>query len=131
MVEQVLRKMTLDFFGTGKHKITPEKLFETENVCLLDVRSGEEAGSISINMGYHANIECKNIPVNELPDRLEDIPREKLIAVFCPANVRSAMAYTYLLVNGFDNVRIVEGGYSSLTEAVLPGKLFKSIQNRK
>jgi rhodanese-related sulfurtransferase len=131
MMEQVLRKMTLDFFGTGKHKTTPEKLFETENVFLLDVRSREEAGSISITMGYHPNVECKNIPINELPDRLGDIPREKFVAVFCPANVRSAMAYTYLLINGFDNVRIVEGGYSSLTEAVKPGKVFKSIQSRK
>lgn len=130
-MEQVLRKMTLDFFGTGKHKITPEELFEKENVFLLDVRSREEAGSISINMEYHANVECENIPINELPDRLEDIPREKFVTVFCPANVRSTMAYIYLLSNGFVDVRIVEGGYSALTEAVMPGKIFKSIQNRK
>jgi rhodanese-related sulfurtransferase len=123
--------MTLDFFGKGKHKITPEKLFETENVFLLDVRSREEAGSISINMAYHGNVECKNIPVNELPDRLNDVPKDKLIAVFCPANVRSTMAYIYLLSIGFTDVRVVEGGYSELTEAVKPGKVLKHIQNRQ
>ena len=56
--------LTLDFFGKGKHKITPEKLFEMENAILLDVRSKEEADSISIKMDYHLNIECHCCPIN-------------------------------------------------------------------
>jgi len=127
-MEQILRNLTLDFFGKGKHKITPEKFFEIEDGIFLDVRSKEEAASISIKMEYHLNIHCINIPINEIPDRIDEIPKEKPIAVFCPANVRSAIVYAYLLSQGFSDVRIVEGGYSALTEALKPGKLLKVVQ---
>ena len=130
-MEQILKALTLDFFGKGKHKVSPEKFFELENAFLLDVRSKEEAGSISIQLEYHFNVECKNIPINEIPDRIHEIPKEKSVAIFCPANVRSAIVYAYLLSNGFADVRIVEGGYSALTEALKPGKVLKAIQNEK
>ncbi len=89
-MEQIIKSLTLDFFGKGKHKITPENLFEIENGFLLDVRSKEEASSISIRMEIHSNVESVNIPINE-------IPKDKFVAVFCPANVRSAIVYDYLL----------------------------------
>ena len=46
-MEQVLRKLTLDFFGKGKHKISPGKFLEMGNAFLLDVRSKEEADAIT------------------------------------------------------------------------------------
>ena len=127
-MEQILRNLTLDFFGKGKHKITPEKFFEIEDGIFLDVRSKEEAASISIKMGYHLNIQSINIPINEIPDRIDEIPKENPVAVFCPASVRSAIVYAYLLSQGFSNVRIIEGGYPALTEAVMPGKVLKVVQ---
>ena len=127
-MEQILRTLTLDFFGKGKHKISPEKLFDIKNSFLLDVRSKEEAASISIKMEFHSNIESKNIPINEVPDRIGEIPKEKLVAVFCPANVRAAIVYAYLLSKGFPNVQILEGGYSALTEAIKPGKVLKILK---
>jgi rhodanese-related sulfurtransferase len=127
-MEQILKSLTLDFFGKGKHKISPEKFFEIENGFVLDVRSKEEAGSIMIKMEYHPNMECKNIPIDEIPDRISEIPKEKSVAVFCPANVRSAIVYAYLLSKGFSDIRIVEGGYSALTEALKPGKVLKVLQ---
>ena len=130
-MEQILKNLTLDFFGKGKHKISPEKFFKIENGILLDVRSKEEAGSISIKMEYHFNVESINIPINEIPDRIDEIPKEKSVAVFCPANVRSAIVYAYLLSKGFSDVRIVEGGYSALTEALKPDKVLKVSQNEK
>jgi len=130
-MEQILKSLTIDFFGKGKHKISPEKFFEIENGILLDVRSKEEAGSISIKMEYHFNVESINIPINEIPDRIDEIPKEKSVAVFCPANVRSAIVYAYLLSKGFPDVRIVEGGYSALTEALKPGKVLKVSQKEK
>ncbi|MCP3874642.1 MAG: rhodanese-like domain-containing protein [Desulfobacteraceae bacterium] len=130
-MEQILKSLTIDFFGKGKHKISPEKFFEIENGILLDVRSKEEAGSISIKMEYHFNVESINIPIDEIPDRIDEIPKEKSVAVFCPANVRSAIVYAYLLSKGFPDVRIVEGGYSALTEALKPGKVLKVSQKEK
>ena len=126
-MEQLLRDMTLEFFGSGKHKISPDNLLEIKNVFLLDVRTKEEHESISIKLGAHSNIECKNIPLNQLPDRIDEIPKERFIAIFCPANFRSSMTYFYLLSKGFTNIRILEGGYAALTDAVMPGKLLKII----
>jgi len=130
-MEKILKSLTLDFFGKGKHKISPEKFFEKETGMLLDVRSKEEAGSISIDMEYHSNVESINIPVNEIPDRIDEIPKEKFVAVFCPANVRSSIVYAYLLSKGFTNIRIVEGGYAALTEALKPGHVLKALERRK
>ena len=76
-------------------------------------------------------IECKNIPVNEIPDRIHEIPKGKSIAVFCPANVRSALAYAYLLSKGFSDVRILEGGYTALTDALKPDKVLKVVHGEK
>jgi len=130
-MDQVLRKLTLEFFGKGKHKISPEKFFEMENGFLLDVRSKEEVDSISINMKRHSNIESKNIPIHEIPDRIHDVPKNKSVGIFCPANVRSAIVYAYLLSKGFSDVRIVDGGYSALTEALKPGKVLKVVHGEK
>ncbi len=129
-MEQVLKSLTLEFFGSGKHKITPEKLFETESAVLLDVRSREEADSVSISLSRHSSIECRNIPVDEIPDRLHELPKDRLIAVFCPANVRSSIVYAFLLTKGFDPVKVLEGGYAAVTEAVRPGSLLKHVQAR-
>ena len=123
MLEQSLRNMNLEFFGSGKHKISPDNLLEEKNVLLLDVRTREEYECISIKFGSYSNIICKNIPLNEIPDRIGEISKERFIAIFCPANFRSSMTYLYLLSKGFTNIRILEGGYAALTDAILPGKL--------
>ena len=41
-MEQVIRNLTLEFFSKGKHKISPDKFFESKNEFLLDVRSKEK-----------------------------------------------------------------------------------------
>ena len=130
-MEQVLRKLTLAFFGKGNHKVSPDKFFEMEKGFLLDVRSREEADSISIAMNLHSNIESKNIPVHEIPDRLDEVPKDKPVGVFCPANVRSAITYAYLLSKGFSDVRIIDGGYAELTGALMPGSVLKVIQDNQ
>jgi len=38
-MEQILKNFTLDFFGKGKHKISPAAFFEFEDVVFRDVRS--------------------------------------------------------------------------------------------
>jgi len=82
---------------------------------------------------HHSNLECKNIPINEVPDRIHEIPQDRSVGVFCSGITRSAIVYAYLLSKGFRDVRILESGYSTLTEALKPGKVLKIIQseNRK
>jgi hypothetical protein len=81
----------------------------------------------SITMECHSNIECRNIPVDEIPDAINEIPREITIAVCCPANVRATITYVYLLWKELPSVVILDGGYSVLTDSILPGKIVKTI----
>ena len=130
-MEQILKQLTLeDYFGKGKHKITPEEFFEKEDCFLLDVRSREEADTISIKMNCHANVESRNIPLNEVPDRINEIPKEKFIGIFCTTHVRSGIVFAYLLSKGFSDVRIIEGGFPALTGALKPGKILKASKNK-
>ena len=129
-MEAVLKKLTLDFFGSGKHKVAPDTLFGKENGLFLDVRSREESESLTIHLKYHSNVMSLHIPVDEIPDRWQEIPRNKSIAVFCSGSVRSTIVYTFLLAKGYTDVRIVEGGYAVLTEALKPGQILKAIHRK-
>lgn len=124
-MDQVLKNFTLDFFGKGKHQVSPAAFFELDDVVLLDMRSKEEAASLSIQLALHDNVQCFNIPINELPDRLGEIPRDRPIALFCPAGVRSAIGFSFLLSKGFSDVRILVGGYPALVDEVMPGKVLQ------
>jgi len=128
-MDKILRDLTLDFLGKGKHKITPGKFFETQKGFFLDVRSKEEVDTMTIKLKHHENLECKNIPINEIPDRFDEVPRDKFVAIFCPASIRSAIVYVYLLSKGYSNMSILEGGYTALTEELKPGNVFKVIQD--
>ncbi|WP_457553493.1 hypothetical protein [Desulfobacula sp.] len=48
-MEQILKNFTLDFFGKGKHKISPVAFFEMDDIVFLDVRTTEEANSLGID----------------------------------------------------------------------------------
>lgn len=127
-MEEILRKHALDYLGTGKHIVEPEVFLDEEDVVLLDVRTREEAESITIQLRHHSNVASMNIPVHELPERVNEIPRDRAIGIFCPANVRSTLAYVYLLSRGYTDVRIIVGGYLALTEALKPGKILKAVR---
>jgi phage shock protein E len=64
---------------------------------LLDVRTPEEFAS-----GYIAG--AINIAVQELNQRLSEIPTDKDIVIYCRSGNRSAQAATILSNNGFDDV---------------------------
>ncbi len=130
--DKLLKSMDLNFFGNGKHKIKPEKHFSNENGILLDVRSKEEYETLALNLYHH--IPVIHIPIDEISDRTDEIPRDKTIGIFCSSGTRAAIVYTYLRLKGYDvdKVRILEGGYAALAEEFKPGKLLKKlIENRK
>ena len=126
---EVLRTMTFEFFGSGKHKISPADHLAAENALLLDVRSHEEVATLVFGLAHHMPI--LSIPIDEIPERLPEIPRDRAVGIFCSSGVRSAMVYLYLQARGWSNVRIVEGGYAELAEEVKPGKLLKHLRSRK
>jgi len=128
-MDSVLRTMTFEFFGGGKHKISAEKLLATKDAVLLDVRSYPEVESLQLRLEHY--IEVLHIPTDQVPDRLSEIPRDRTVGIFCSAGTRSAVVYAFLRTKGYENVYIVPGGYEAVVELVLPGKLLKHIETKK
>jgi len=123
-MESIIKKMNLEFFGTGQHKITPEKFFETAGAVFLDLRANEEAETIAFNFKYF-DIEVVHIPFHELADRFTELPKDRVLGTFCSSGARSAMAFPFLLSKGFDKVKWIDGGYEQITPLLKPGRIFK------
>jgi NADPH-dependent 2,4-dienoyl-CoA reductase/sulfur reductase-like enzyme/rhodanese-related sulfurtransferase len=66
---------------------------------------------------------AKNIPVDRLRDKLDELPKDRIIHAYCGVGIRSYIACRILDQNGFD-VRNLPGGYityRSMTDNRLSG----------
>ncbi len=83
---------------------TPDMLalVEEGKAILVDVRFAEEFEV------WHMNF-AKNIPLNELPKRLGELPKDKLIITACPHNDRSNLARLFLVQNGYNAKYLNDG----------------------
>ena len=75
-----------------------------ENGILLDVRTPQEYNTSTIK-------ESINIPLHELRDRIDELPKDKLIVVFCQVGYRSYLAIRILKLNGYKDVYELTGGF--------------------
>lgn len=75
---------------------------------LIDVRFPEEFAAW--RMGF-----AKNIPLNELLSRLDELDTNKLIVTACPHYDRAGMARLYLVTKGY-RVRYLHDGLFGLAE---------------
>ena len=82
---------------------------------ILDVRTPGEFGRGSIP-------NAKNIPVDDLRGRLDDLPKDRTILVYCGVGLRSYIACRILEQNGFD-VRNLPGGYITYRTVANTGQL--------
>ncbi len=83
--------------------------FDTD--VLLDVRTREEFAIGSIEGAI-------NIPVAEIRERLNEIPRDKRIIVFCGVGLRGYIASRILTGNGFEKVFNLSGGIKTYELAI-------------
>jgi len=83
---------------------TPEMLVLVEEgkAILVDVRFAEEFEV------WHMNF-AKNIPLNELPKRLGELPKDKLIITACPHNDRANLARIFLVLHGYNAKYLNDG----------------------
>ena len=123
-VDAAYRAMDFEFFGKGRHQVSLPEFLKQGGGVIVDFRSGREAAVLPIRIEKAAR--TINVPLDELPDRLKEIPADVPVGLFCSADTRSAMALAYLRSHGYENARILAGGYSSLVEELKPGKLFKT-----
>lgn len=96
-------------------KMTPlywrELLSSTsEERTLIDVRTPEEYALGTIDGAV-------NIPLDELRERLDEIPHDKPIHLFCGVGLRGYLASNILKANGYDNVRNLIGGIRTYNTA--------------
>ncbi|MDF0535805.1 FAD-dependent oxidoreductase [Shewanella sp. A32] len=78
----------------------------TADQLVLDVRNPPEL----VNVG--AFPAAVNIPVDQLRQRMNELPKDKEILVACQVGLRGHVAYRMLQQNGF-NVRNLTGGYKT------------------
>ena len=95
---------------------------EMENNFLLDVRTPDE---FSLNTLPGA----VNIPLDELRDRLDELPKDKMIYTFCAVGLRGYLAYRILVQHGFEKVRNLSGGLKTYHAAAAPIILREESEN--
>ncbi len=125
-MDDTLKSMNLEFCGSGKHKITIEKLLDSQDAILLDVRSREEVEALRFDL-FNLGITTVNIPIDELPERLSELPKDKIIACFCSSGTRAAWAYLYLKDKGY-NARWLAATNEDLASVLKAGRIYKAQQ---
>jgi len=89
--------------------LTPQevkkKMEAGDDFVFLDVRSPQEFEDIKID-----DQRIKLIPLGKLRERLEELPRDKEIIVFCKISLRGYEAQLILEGAGFKDVKFMDGG---------------------
>ena len=86
---------------------------EGVELTLLDVREDEELVLCAIDGALH-------IPMQEVPRRIPDLPRNQPLVVMCHHGGRSDQVAQFLRGHGFTNVHNLEGGIDSWALMVDP-----------
>lgn len=78
------------------------RLLTSGKAVLVDVRFVDEVAA-------WRTAHALNIPLNELPKRLAELPKGKIIVAACPHKDRSAIAMAYLRSRGYDAKYLTDG----------------------
>lgn len=93
------------------------QLDEGEAAWILDVRSDEELaveGEI---------VDAHHIHITQVPARLDDIPKDQPIYVFCGSGLRSMTAASLLQRQGWDDLTVILGGVAGWDSTSCPLEL--------
>jgi rhodanese-related sulfurtransferase len=88
-------------------------LSQDSQVALLDVRESWELDIVKLPMARH-------IPMNEIPNRLNEIDPNLMIVVMCHGGVRSLKVAQYLASQGYPSVANLSGGIAAWQREVDP-----------
>lgn len=80
-------------------------LTHNDDIELVDVRT--------IEKHQQYNIGGKHIPLEEMPTRLHELDKNKLVVTYCTSGNRSMRALEYLMACGFTNVKSLDGGMTA------------------
>ena len=82
-----------------------------EDVAILDVREEWERDICSLDT-------IIAIPLNELPQSFEKLPKDRALVVLCHHGMRSLRAAGWLRANGFDNAVNLAGGIDAWAKQI-------------
>lgn len=100
-----------DYETRADMKIDSKKLITLlaeKKAVLVDIRFPEETKAWKMGFGLY-------IPLNELPKRLAELPKDKIIVTACPHKDRSSIAMAYLRTKGY-KVKYLTDGLIGLAE---------------
>jgi rhodanese-related sulfurtransferase len=94
--------------GRGYHNINAEELHsmleKDSGLFLADVREPPELEETGVIPG------TVNIPLGQVEKRMGEIPRDRVVVLYCRSGRRSAEAAKLLLEKGYEDVYNLEGG---------------------
>lgn len=98
-------------------EITPKELKTRldagEAIDIIDVREDWELQQSHLESAIH-------IPMNDIPEALDRIPRDRPVVIMCHMGSRSAMVANWMQKQGYDNVYSLAGGIERWAEEVDP-----------
>ncbi|HME46590.1 MBL fold metallo-hydrolase [Mycobacterium sp.] len=92
-------------------KAFDERAAEITDLQIVDVRNPGEAAAGTIPGAI-------NIPVGQLPARLDELDATRPTVVYCAGGYRSSVAASLLRQHGFADVSDILGGYNAWAEAI-------------
>lgn len=96
---------TFDYELRDEMKISSKELIPlllSNQGILVDIRFPEEVATWRMGFGL-------GIPLNELPRRLSELPKDKIIITACPHKDRSSIAMAYLRSKGYQAKYLTDG----------------------
>jgi rhodanese-related sulfurtransferase len=95
-------------FGPQVPSVTAAQV--DDGAYLLDVREPDEWAAGHAPGAHH-------VPMMEVPARMAEVPADAEVVVVCRSGGRSGQVTSYLMGNGWDNVRNLDGGMQSWSAA--------------
>ncbi len=100
-----------------KNEFTPleilQEMEKRRDMMMIDVREPVEVKICHIENARH-------IPMGEIPAKIDELPKDKDLVVFCHMGVRSKQVMNYLRKNGFTRVYNLKGGIDRWSVEVDP-----------
>jgi len=106
----------------------PDLVWPTERVSVLIAAEDQANGDLSQILDVRTPHEwaakhiegSRNIPLNHLQDRIDEVPRDRRIAIHCAGGYRSSIAASILQQYGITNQIEIAGGLAAWEAAGLP-----------
>lgn len=119
-MDTILAEMEFETLASGEFTTSAEgvrNVIGNKNVLLLDVRTEAEAAHCSYPF-------ARNIPLENLPDRVSELPTDKIIITLASSSFQAAVGFFFLRQAGFETVKTMVGGSEQLATILKPAPLF-------